>query len=226
MKHASYGVAEDAAKSSRETWQRSQAGDAFNLPVLQTSLPRKQPYTGLMLHMSVSPRLYRSLLAAAGLVCFLAQPQAAHAWGNEGHRLINRLAAATLPADEPEPPRAVASEAHAKLKRNLDLALDVHKQAMQFELPETDAGSKRLAVESATATVKAALTTDKTALKARSDNNSFKRVLLKLLFLKVQRGDALPPDRLKLLTSASREEIEAALGPLIRDYDLMNENAG
>ncbi|MGD0521540.1 MAG: S1/P1 nuclease [Terracidiphilus sp.] len=54
-----------------------------------------------MLHMSVSPHLYRTFLAAAGLVCVLAQPQAAHAWGNEGHRLINRLAAATLPADVP-----------------------------------------------------------------------------------------------------------------------------
>jgi hypothetical protein len=28
-------------------------------------------------------------------------PQAAHAWGNEGHRLINRLAAETLPASVP-----------------------------------------------------------------------------------------------------------------------------
>jgi hypothetical protein len=31
----------------------------------------------------------------------LALPQAAHAWGNEGHRMINRLAASTLPADMP-----------------------------------------------------------------------------------------------------------------------------
>ena len=54
-----------------------------------------------MLHVSVSPHLYRTFLAAAGLVCILAQPQAAHAWGNEGHRLINRLAASTLPADVP-----------------------------------------------------------------------------------------------------------------------------
>jgi hypothetical protein len=29
-------------------------------------------------------------------------PPAAHAWGNEGHRLINRLGASTLPADVPE----------------------------------------------------------------------------------------------------------------------------
>jgi hypothetical protein len=36
-----------------------------------------------------------------GLGCLAAQPPAAHAWGNEGHRLINRLACATLPADVP-----------------------------------------------------------------------------------------------------------------------------
>ena len=28
-------------------------------------------------------------------------PQAAHAWGNDGHRMINKLAASTLPADVP-----------------------------------------------------------------------------------------------------------------------------
>ena len=51
------------------------------------------------------PRLFAfSRLAAAAflaLVCLIAQPRAAHAWGNEGHRLINRLAASTLPADVP-----------------------------------------------------------------------------------------------------------------------------
>jgi hypothetical protein len=40
-------------------------------------------------------------LAATVLLSTLAQPPAAHAWGNEGHRLINRLAATTLPADVP-----------------------------------------------------------------------------------------------------------------------------
>jgi hypothetical protein len=46
-------------------------------------------------------RLFPSILAAAGLVCILALPPAAHAWGNGGHRMINRLAASTLPADVP-----------------------------------------------------------------------------------------------------------------------------
>ncbi|MDE3186919.1 MAG: nuclease [Acidobacteriota bacterium] len=35
------------------------------------------------------------------LTCFLLQPPAARAWGNEGHRMINRLAVSSLPADVP-----------------------------------------------------------------------------------------------------------------------------
>jgi len=54
-----------------------------------------------MLRLLLSSRLLRTLLASAGLGCMAVQPQAAHAWGNEGHRLINRLAASTLPADVP-----------------------------------------------------------------------------------------------------------------------------
>jgi hypothetical protein len=50
---------------------------------------------------SVSFRLFLSVLASVGLVCVLAQPPAAHAWGNGGHRLVNRLAATSLPADLP-----------------------------------------------------------------------------------------------------------------------------
>jgi hypothetical protein len=50
---------------------------------------------------SVSFRLFLSVLASVGLVCVLAQPPAAHAWGNGGHRLVNRLAASSLPADIP-----------------------------------------------------------------------------------------------------------------------------
>jgi hypothetical protein len=42
-----------------------------------------------------------SVLATAGLACLLAQPPAARAWGNSGHRLVNRLAASSLPADVP-----------------------------------------------------------------------------------------------------------------------------
>jgi hypothetical protein len=41
-------------------------------------------------------------VAIAVLACVALQPRAARAWGNEGHRLINRLAAGNLPADVPE----------------------------------------------------------------------------------------------------------------------------
>src|SRR5271157_3413858 len=54
-----------------------------------------------MLRVSLPSRPVHAALAAAGLVCVLAQPPAARAWGNEGHRLINRLAASTLPTDAP-----------------------------------------------------------------------------------------------------------------------------
>ena len=35
------------------------------------------------------------------LSCLIFKPETAHAWGNEGHRIINRLAATNLPADVP-----------------------------------------------------------------------------------------------------------------------------
>jgi hypothetical protein len=54
-----------------------------------------------MLRQSFLSRLLQAALAIAGLCCFAALPQAAHAWGNEGHRLVNRLAAETLPASMP-----------------------------------------------------------------------------------------------------------------------------
>jgi hypothetical protein len=46
-------------------------------------------------------RLFLSALATAGLVCVLAQPPAALAWGNAGHKMINKLAASSLPVDVP-----------------------------------------------------------------------------------------------------------------------------
>jgi hypothetical protein len=44
------------------------------------------------------PVLLPALLAT---LCLQAGAPAAHAWGNEGHQMINRLAAQTLPADMP-----------------------------------------------------------------------------------------------------------------------------
>jgi len=43
----------------------------------------------------------RVVLYVACLILFLAYSPSMHAWGNEGHRMINRLAAETLPADVP-----------------------------------------------------------------------------------------------------------------------------
>jgi hypothetical protein len=54
-----------------------------------------------MLRLSLSSSVCRTILAAASLICLAIQPPAARAWGNEGHRLINRLAASSLPAGVP-----------------------------------------------------------------------------------------------------------------------------
>jgi hypothetical protein len=42
-----------------------------------------------------------AVLSSAVLVCLIAQSPAVLAWGNEGHRMINRLAAGSLPASVP-----------------------------------------------------------------------------------------------------------------------------
>jgi hypothetical protein len=54
-----------------------------------------------MLIKSASPSFLRTALVLAGLVCLAIHPPAARAWGNEGHRIINRLAVSNLPADVP-----------------------------------------------------------------------------------------------------------------------------
>ena len=54
-----------------------------------------------MLSHPLSLRPVQIALLALGLVCFTARPTAAHAWGNEGHRMINKLAASSLPSDVP-----------------------------------------------------------------------------------------------------------------------------
>jgi hypothetical protein len=64
-----------------------------------------------MRFLPVSPRRFLSALAAAGLASVLVQPPAAYGWGDGGHRLVNRLAASTLPADVPaflRSPEAIA----------------------------------------------------------------------------------------------------------------------
>jgi hypothetical protein len=61
--------------------------------------------------LSAQNRLLPSALIVTGLVCLLAQPPAARAWGNSGHRMINKLAVTSLPADVPaflRSPEAIA----------------------------------------------------------------------------------------------------------------------
>lgn len=60
-----------------------------------------QTYTYLMFSPSASYRLFLSALAVAGLTYILVQPPSARAWGNGGHRVINKLAASSLPNDLP-----------------------------------------------------------------------------------------------------------------------------
>jgi len=45
---------------------------------------------------------FRSIATGALLLCLALAAPFAHAWGNEGHRLVNRLAASHLPTDVPE----------------------------------------------------------------------------------------------------------------------------
>ncbi|MGD0734724.1 MAG: S1/P1 nuclease [Terracidiphilus sp.] len=54
-----------------------------------------------MSRLPVFPRPLTTALSIFVLSCLVLQPLPAGAWGNEGHRMINRLAASTLPADVP-----------------------------------------------------------------------------------------------------------------------------
>ncbi len=58
-----------------------------------------QPYTCRMRFLSSRRRVVAVFFLA--LACLAVRLPAAHAWGNEGHRIINRLAVATLPANVP-----------------------------------------------------------------------------------------------------------------------------
>lgn len=52
---------------------------------------------------------HRGLVISAGLTLLMAQPESACAWGNDGHKMINRLAAGQLPADIPAFLRSAAA---------------------------------------------------------------------------------------------------------------------
>jgi hypothetical protein len=54
-----------------------------------------------MIPISRSNALMRTIVSAGILLSFAFQATVAHAWGNDGHRMINRVAANSLPADVP-----------------------------------------------------------------------------------------------------------------------------
>src|ERR1700722_19233102 len=54
-----------------------------------------------MLRLPLAPRLLRFAAPAVGMFCLIVTTPSARAWEHDGHTMINRLAAATLPADVP-----------------------------------------------------------------------------------------------------------------------------
>jgi len=58
-----------------------------------------QSYTAPMFNLRLYPRFGLRFLIA--LSCSFAMAPLAHSWGNEGHRLVNRLAISSLPPDVP-----------------------------------------------------------------------------------------------------------------------------
>jgi hypothetical protein len=123
------------------------------------------------------------------------------------------------PQPAPAPTLATEGEAHSKLQRNVDLALDVHQQAMRANLPDVPQGDKRLMVESAHATIKAALATDRTALKARQEN-TIEIVMLRVLFARKLHGMRSKPEDEEKLRTAPRVKLELALGARgLAEYD-------
>ena len=71
-------------------------------PFTHIALSLSDPHPRILSSMfTVNPR--NSLLVHLFIVLssFLMRAPFAHAWGNEGHRIINHLAAANLPSDAP-----------------------------------------------------------------------------------------------------------------------------
>ena len=72
--------------------------------------PPGEPYTFPMLREDGFMRTFSFSLALSFVLGLTFYAPAAHAWGNEGHRLINRLAVASLPGDVPAFLRTEAAE--------------------------------------------------------------------------------------------------------------------
>jgi hypothetical protein len=80
---------------------------ALGLPDDASSIYILQSYTDPMLRLDVS--FSRALACLLALACAFEHVPPASAWGNEGHRFVNRLAVSHLPADTPEFLRAEAA---------------------------------------------------------------------------------------------------------------------
>jgi hypothetical protein len=130
---------------------------------------------------------------------------------------------ALRPAPQPEPPPLVATEAHEKLRRNLGLALDRHHDLIAKPLtPETTAHDKRLALEASTSTIKAALATDRTALRTRQED-TLGIALIRIWLSGVLLGKTLEPGDLEKLRTMPRAKLQAALNPRqLAEYDLID----
>ena len=127
---------------------------------------------------------------------------------------------------DPKPETLVSdnTEAHSKLKRNLSKALD--RQDELLDGPTTTVGERMVIASVAATTVKAALSTDRTALKARADN-VIEQVLLRAIVVRAYRGYEVRPEDVRRLKATPRGELEAALGPKwLATYDKMEAAAG
>src|ERR1700731_459799 len=89
-----------------------------------------------------------SLVAVVALISVCVQPPVALAWGNEGHRMINRLAVVTLPADAPA---FMRSEEAAKVIEYLGPEPDRWRSPAELELSAAQAPEHFIDLEPADA---------------------------------------------------------------------------
>jgi hypothetical protein len=90
----------------------------------------------------------RTGLAVAGLMCLLIQPPAARAWGNGGHKMVNHLAATSLPESVPS---FLRSEAAAREIEYLGPEPDRWRSPSEPELVEAQAPEHYIDLELADA---------------------------------------------------------------------------
>jgi hypothetical protein len=96
----------------------------------------------------------------------------------------------------PEPPpvaaQLVGGDAHAKLGRNLDLALQRQTEILSKPITdETEPREKRLVADTAHMVVKTAAGIDASRLQARGDDDSLARIFQKIAEAKQRLGERL-----------------------------------